>query len=199
MIFLNKNEVKKASEILLNDGIIAFPTETVFGLGIIASAKNYEKLVYVKNRPETKPFTLMISKLNQVEEYVEINSLAKRIIEAFTPGELTIILKAKENVEHFMDLGTGFIGIRIPNNKYVLSLIDTVNKPLLVPSCNKSGEAPCKDSDEVEKVFSDSIEACVEGKCENGVPSTIIKIVDNDIELIRQGKITLNEIKEKVL
>ena len=199
MKILNKNQIKEASEVLLNDGILAFPTETVYGLAVIApSLENYSHLIKVKKRPPEKPFTLMASNLKQVEKYIEINEIARKIITKFMPGPITLILKAKNKVPYTIDHGTGFVGIRIPNDKFVLQLIDAVNKPLFVPSCNKSGEKPCMNTNEVIRDFDGEIDAVIDGSCANGVPSTIIKIDGMDITLIRQGELKLSEIEEAI-
>ncbi len=199
MKILSKENVKEASEILKNNGILAFPTETVYGLGVVApNEENYKHLILVKKRPPEKPFTLMASNIKQVETYIEFNEISRKIVKEFMPGPLTLILKAKENIPYCVDHGTGFVGVRIPNDKFVLKLIDSVNEPLFVPSCNKSGEKPCMNTQEVIRDFDGEISAVIEGSCENGVPSTIIKIDGNKISLIRQGKLSLEEIKERI-
>lgn len=97
MKILSKKNIDEAVKILNNNEILAFPTETVFGLAIKAdSFENFNKLVEVKNRKPNKPFTLMISNINQVKDLIEINDIAKIIISKFMPGPLTLILKAKK-------------------------------------------------------------------------------------------------------
>ena len=94
MIYLNKKDINKVASLFNNNKLIAFPTETVYGLGIIATSnENFNRLVEVKHRSPNKPFTLMISNILQVKDIIEINDLAKKILELFTPGPLTLILK----------------------------------------------------------------------------------------------------------
>lgn len=198
MKILSKNNIDEAVKILNNNEILAFPTETVFGLAIKAvSLENFNKLVEVKNRKPNKPFTLMISNITQVKDLIEINDIAKIIISKFMPGPLTLILKAKKNIPYYLDLGSGFIGIRIPKDDFILSLIDKVNFPLLVPSANPSDLKPAKNVDEVKKYFEGKIEAVVEGESTSNIPSTIIKI-DNEIILIRQGELSLETILKEI-
>lgn len=197
MKILTKNDVEIAGTILRNDGIVAFPTETVYGLGILSTSyTNFQHLVEVKNRQPDKPFTMMISNLSQVENYVEINQIAKKIIEKFMPGPLTIIVKAKENIPEYIDYRTGFVGLRMPKDDFVLKLIDYNNEALFVPSCNKADKAPCKNTYEVVNEFNNEIEAVIDGCCENGVPSTIIKIDNDKVSLIRKGELSIEEIME---
>lgn len=197
MEFLDKKDIDKCVKILNEDKALIFPTETVFGIGIKAtSLSNYEKLVEIKKRSPDKPFTLMCSNLSQFENFVEINETTRKIIASFMPGPITLILKTKKDVPHFIDLGTGFVGVRIPNDEFVLKLIFALGEPLLVPSANKSGDVPALDSKVAYEYFKNDDIDIVKGKCDNGQASTIIKIDGEDISLIREGPITFNEIKE---
>lgn len=199
MIYLKKNEFKKVANLFNENKLIAFPTETVYGLGILASSKeNFNRLVEVKHRSPNKPFTLMISNISQVKDIVEINDLARKLLDTFTPGPLTLILKAKKGVPNFLDLGTGYIGIRIPNDSFILSVIDIINRPLLVPSANPSDLPPATNKEEVYKYFKDNIDYIVEGDIKSNIPSTIIKVDGDDLTLIREGELKFNIIKEKL-
>lgn len=199
MQIFSKNEISKITSVLKSDGVIAFPTETVYGLGVkIDSKNNFEKLVKIKERRPDKPFTLMFSNFDQIKDYIDDDLLVKKIIKKCMPGPLTIIVKAKENIPEYFDNKSGFIGLRMPDDKFVLEMIDSVGIPLFVPSCNKADQIPCKNTKEVMNVFSNEIDACVDGNCDGGVPSTIIKVENNEFKLIRQGKITIKDIKEKL-
>ncbi len=199
MEFLNKAQIDECVEILKEDKALIFPTETVFGIGIKATSEsNYERLVEIKKRPPDKPFTLMCSDISQFENLVEINDATRKIIEHFMPGAITLILKTKKEVPHFIDLGTGFVGVRIPDDEFVLKMISKVGAPLLVPSANKSGETPALNSKVAYEYFKDDDVSIVEGECINGLASTIIKIDGEEISLIRKGPISLEKIKEIV-
>ena len=199
MEFLNKAQIDECVEILKEDKALIFPTETVFGIGIKATSEsNYERLVEIKKRPPDKPFTLMCSDISQFENLVEINDATRKIIEHFMPGAITLILKTKKEVPHFIDLGTGFVGVRIPDDEFVLKMISKVGAPLLVPSANKSGETPALNSKVAYEYFKDDDVSIVEGECINALASTIIKIDGEEISLIRKGPISLEKIKEIV-
>lgn len=199
MEFLNKAQIDECVEILKEDKALIFPTETVFGIGIKATSEsNYERLVEIKKRPPDKPFTLMCSDISQFENLVEINDATRKIIEHFMPGAITLILKTKKEVPHFIDLGTGFVGVRISDDEFVLKMISKVGAPLLVPSANKSGETPALNSKVAYEYFKDDDVSIVEGECINGLASTIIKIDGEEISLIRKGPISLEKIKEIV-
>lgn len=199
MIYLNKKDINKVASLFNDNKLIAFPTETVYGLGIIATSnENFNRLVEVKHRSPNKPFTLMISNILQVKDIIEINDLAKKILELFTPGPLTLILRTKKDVPQFLDLGTGFIGIRIPNDQFILDVINIVNKPLLVPSANPSDLPPATNKEEVYNYFKENIDYIVEGDIKSNIPSTIIKVDGNEVTLIREGELKFNKIKEKL-
>lgn len=190
---LKQNEFHEASKILKEGGIVAFPTETVFGLGVISNnEEGFERLVEVKRRRPDQPFTLMCSSLEEALQYCDPSSTALDMMKKFMPGPLTVLVKPKAGLPSWITLGSRYIGIRIPDSELVLSLIKETGCPLLVPSANKTGEPPLKDSFEVLKVFGKEIDAVVEGECLEDIPSTIIRFDEDSLTLIRRGKIDLD-------
>lgn len=184
---------------LNNHKVIAFPTETVFGLGVFYDDKEaYELLNQIKNRREDKPYTLMLSSVKEIDKYATIDSKYLPIIEQFMPGSLTILVKSKDNVPSYVTHNTGIIGIRIPANKEALELLNYIKKPLLVPSANKRDQKPALSKEEVEAIFKDEINVVVPGKISSGEPSTIINLTGEEIKLIRQGPISIEEIKQLI-
>lgn len=199
MKIVSQNKIDEAANILKEGGIIAFPTETVFGLGVIFDNKvSYDNLILVKRRPPEKPFTLMLSDIEDIEKYAVLNKYSRKLIGAFMPGQFTLITKAKNGLPSWCVSSTGEIGIRIPDYNLVRRLIRKTGKGLLVPSANKSGEAPALSSEEVQKIFNDEIDCVIEGKSVSNVPSTIVIVNDEKIKVIREGVIKIKDI-EKVL
>lgn len=191
---LSKRQLSEAAEILSNGGLIAFPTETVFGFGVIFDNKeSYRRLIQVKRRPPEKPFTLMLSSIDDIEKYAYVDERAAKLINKYMPGQFTIILKAKENLPLYCISKEGNVGIRISGDKMVRDLIREVGKPLLVPSANKSGEPPLTKSDDVIKIFEKEIDAVIEGESTSNIPSTIVLLNEN-VNVIREGVITKEEI-----
>ena len=191
---LSKRQLSEAAEILSNGGLSAFPTETVFGFGVIFDNKeSYSRLIQVKRRPPEKPFTLMLSSTDDIEKYAYIDERATKLIKKYMPGQFTIILKAKENLPSYCISKEGNVGIRISGDKMVRDLIAEVGKPLLVPSANKSGEPPLTKSDDVIKIFEKEIDAVIEGESISNIPSTIVLLNEN-VNVIREGVITKEEI-----
>lgn len=185
----------KALEALNNHQVIAFPTETVFGLGVFYDdEKAYNLLNQVKNRREDKPYTMMLSDVKEISNYAFIKDKYLPIVNKYMPGSLTIFVNAKSCVPAYVTHNTGVIGIRIPSNKEALDLLKFVKKPLLVPSANKADQKPALSADEVKAIFNDEIAVIIPGEISSGEPSTIIDITGDEIKLIRKGPIPLEEL-----
>ena len=176
--------------------VVAFPTETVYGLGVIYNSKEaFDNLVSVKKRNPDKPFTLMLGNKDEIEKYATFSQKTKKIIEKFMPGEITLLLKPKKDLYSWVTLGSEYIGIRVPGSKDVCDLINEVGEPMLVTSANISSEPVCKDFDEVYNVFNNKVSIIVKGEVLSKVPSTIV-ICDEELILVREGGIPFNKIKE---
>lgn len=195
MKLIKKNELKIAANLLNNGDLVAFPTETVFGIGVIFDNEiAYQNLINVKRRPPEKPFSLMLSSVEDIDKYAYVNSLAKKVIDKFLPGQLTIILKGKENLPKWVVSKDGNVGIRVPDFEIANELIKLTGKPLLVPSANHAGETPCHTSGEVLDTLDNEVSAVVEGVSTSNVASTIVQIDNNNITIIREGVITKEDI-----
>ena len=189
-------EVTSAKEALFNHGVVAFPTETVMGLGVIFNDElAYSKLNKVKERPEDKPYTLMLKDKSEMKKYALINEATQRVIDKFIPGSLTILVPVKKNtVPNYVTHNTRVIGMRVPTNVEALTLLREVGMPLLVPSANKSGNKPALNSDEVKGIFGNDIDCIVSGQAKGEVPSTIVDLTGDAPKLIRRGPISIDEI-----
>ena len=194
MKIVEQRNIEEASIILSQGGLIAFPTETVFGFGVVFDdEKAYRRLIEVKRRPPEKPFTLMCADVNSIRQYAEVDKRADALIKAFMPGQFTIVLKAKPGLPSWAVGSNGMVGIRVPDYPLVQEMIKNVGKPLLVPSANRSGEKPLTTSIEVYEIFKDEIDAVVEGESVSQKPSTIV-IIDKDVKIIREGLINQKQI-----
>ena len=180
----------------LNDHkVIAFPTETVYGLGIFYDDyEAYQYLNEIKERPEDKPYTMMLFDPEEISKYAYINPKYQKIIDTYMPGPLTILVKAKENVPNYVTHDTQIIGIRVPDNMEAYLVLLYVQKPLLVPSANKSGQKPAVTSSEVRAIFGKEVSTIIPGECKGGKPSTIVDLTGDEIKLIRKGPISLEEL-----
>jgi len=198
MKILEKNQFEVASNIVRNGGLIAFPTETVFGLGVIYNDKEaYDRLVRVKRRPPEKPFTLMCGKVDDIDRFAIVSPVARKLINKFMPGQFTIILKAKPGLPSWVVSKEGNVGIRVSSDELVSNLIIKAGEPLLVPSANKSGEPPLTIDRDVIDVFSSEVDAIIKGGSTSNVPSTIV-LVDDSLHIIRLGLITEEDIAKAI-
>ena len=190
-----RKEFELAKKALDKSQVIAFPTETVMGLGVYFDDFDaYNLLNKVKCRPEDKPYTLMLACKKCIGTYAYVDERARKVIHAFMPGEITILLPARENVPAYVTHNTGVIGVRVPNLPDLQEFLEYAEKPLLVPSANKSGEKPAMNSDEVKNIFKDELGYIFEGSAKGGVPSTLVDLTGKEVKIYREGNIKLADI-----
>lgn len=193
---LNLENVEIAANILKKGGILVFPTETVYGIGVIYDNEDsFNRLVLTKKRPPNKPFALMCSSSDEANKYIVVNSKVKMIMDKFLPGEITFLVNARKDLPRWVTLGTDVIGIRVPDSKYVVDLISKVGKPCLVTSANISGEPTSRFFEEVYPIFGNIVEGVVKGTCDSLVPTTIVDVTGDDIKLVREGPVPFKEIE----
>ena len=188
-------DLNLAVEKLLLGGVIAFPTETVMGLGILYDNYDaYNQLNKLKGKRESKPYTMMLGDVNEISNYAEVDERAKRIIDAFMPGPITVLLKSNANVPGWVTHNTGVIGIRVPDYPLLNELLTKAKKPLLVPSANPSNLAPATTVNQVLIYFNVTLDYIVNNDSNGELPSTIVDLTQKDIKIVREGKIKREEI-----
>ena len=193
-----QSEIEEIATILKNDGVISVPTDTVYGIcARINSSKAYEKLVSVKNRPSTKSFPVMCSDIDQIKSIATLDENAIKLIKAFMPGPLTLVLNKIPNAFSYINNAgtreTDELAIRMAPTPFLKELIKEVGSPLFLSSANKSGKDVCKSLDEIE-IECPTLDGMVMGDVSFGEASTIIDCTDNDIKIQRQGPISEDEI-----
>lgn len=200
----DKEAIKEAVKVLTGDGLVVFPTETVYGIG--AEATNPEaikKLTRYKNRPFGKPYSIAVADQKMAEEYVELNQTAKNLYKQFLPGPVTIVSKGKHKVAQGIESETGTLGIRIPDYPLVCEIVKKLGKPITATSANASYQKrPYKISDILDNI-SDKQKSLIDliidaGKLPRNEPSTVIDTTLDDPVILRQGKIKLKD-KNEVL
>ena len=192
----SSKEFEIAKSKLDQSQVIAFPTDTVMGLGVyFDDHKAYELLNQIKRRPEDKPYTLMLGDVKDVEKYAFVNERDRKVIDAFMPGPVTLLLRSK-NVPDYVTHNTGVIGVRVPDMSLVLELINYLGKPLLVPSANKSGDKPALTSIEVRQIFGDELGYIFEEDSLGQKPSTIIDLTTEQVKILREGPISIEDINK---
>lgn len=182
---------------LIKEGeTVAFPTETVYGLGADAwNPSAIKKVFLAKGRPSDNPLIVHLSDRNQVTEFAsEIPDSAIKLMDKFWPGPLTIVLKKKPEVLDSITAGLDTVALRIPNHKLALELISQTG-PLVAPSANKSGRPSPTKAEHVHKDFGPDFPVIDGGPTEVGLESTVIDLTGKHPEILRPGKIGISEIE----
>ena len=190
----SEDDIDEIVDILKNNGVISVPTDTVYGVcARIDSKKAHDNLILVKNRPETKPFPVMCANEEQIKGIAIVNEKAEKIIKAFMPGPITIVLNKKETVPDYITNGKKTIAIRMATSKTLEKIILSLGAPIFMSSANQSGEKTSESIEEIEKNCP-KINGILEGKIKLGVGSTIIDCTSEKIKVLREGPIKLEEI-----
>lgn len=191
--------LEEASYHLIHHGVVAFPTDSVMGLGVVYDDEfAYTRLNNIKNRPESKPYALMVAFPNQISLFAHVDERAKKVIDAFLPGPLTVLLKAKPSVPGYVTHNTGIIGIRVTSHNLTRWLLTFTGKPLLAPSANRSGEPPATNSDQVREVFGKELDYIVEGSAEIGSATTVVDLTKDEPIIVREGPVSLQQILDVI-
>ena len=190
--------LSETRKILKAGGIIAFPTDTFYGLGAnpynrIAVDKIYE----IKGRDPEKPLLLLIDSVTKLENLAEEPSAACiKLMQAFWPGPLTLLFKPKPSSIH-KNITADLIGIRQPGNSVTRNILSALDHPLTAPSANISGGNPATTAQQVQDTFGKKVELILDaGVCRGGKPSTLVNATDNPARLIRAGEIDFKIIQE---
>jgi len=199
MIFEATNEnIKKAADAIASGEIIAFPTETVYGLGADGlNPRAVAKIFEAKNRPSFNPLILHIALVSQLYDLAEINSKkVKKLVEAFWPGPLTLVLPKKEIVPDIVTAGNSTVAVRMPKHPVALKLIEACGKPIAAPSANTFGFLSPTTAKHVQKQLGNKVNIILDGgKSDVGVESTILEILEEKVYLLRPGGIAIEQLE----
>ena len=194
-------KLRYSAEIIKNGGIVVFPTETVYGIGTNGLDKEaVERLYKIKERPLNKPISLLVSDYEMIEKVAkDISEIEYKIMKKFFPGPLTIILNKKDIVPDIVTSGGSTVGIRMPEEEITRKLIEYAGVPIAAPSANISGKASGIDLQEIIKEFGDKVDYYIDGgKSKIGIGSTIVKVENNTIKILREGSISKKEIEDLI-
>ena len=192
----NQDEIEKLVQILKNDGVISVPTDTVFGIcARINSEVAYYKLIAVKNRPMKKSFPVMCANEEQIKSIAIINEVAEKLIKAFMPGPITLVLKKKNDLADYVTNGKDTIAIRMATSETIMRLILELKSPIFMTSANQSGESTCTSLDEIEKNCP-LLDGMMEGNVIFSKGSTIVDCTSKEIQILREGPITIEQINK---
>ncbi|MBR1762846.1 MAG: threonylcarbamoyl-AMP synthase [Eubacterium sp.] len=197
----SKQDIEIAGEILRNGGLVAFPTETVYGLGANALDDDAVKSIYLaKGRPSDNPLIVHIAKKEDIAPLVEeITPKAKMLIDAFFPAPLTVILKKSKLIGNTVSGGLDTVAVRMPKNEVARAVIEAAGVPIAAPSANTSGLPSPTKASHVISDMNGKINAILDGgDCEFGVESTVITLAEDTPVILRPGAITKEMIEEVI-
>ncbi len=193
--------IQRAAEILKRGGIVAFPTETVYGLGAdtfnpLAVARVFE----VKKRPSFDPLIVHVADPVDVKKLAkEIPSNAKKLMKRFWPGPLTIVVLKEENIPDIVTAGLPSLALRMPNHPMALDLIREAKCPIAAPSANLFGYLSPTTAEHVREQLGDQVDLILDGgPCPVGVESTIVSFLEGEPMLLRPGGVSLEEIESVI-
>jgi len=193
-------EVRRAAEILRAGGLVAFPTETVYGLGADASSeKAMARLYAVKGRPADHPVIVHFTSAKQAFEWAsEVPDAAKRLAERFWPGPLTLILKRSKQAGDFVTGGQPSVGLRVPSHPVARQLLKEFGRPIAAPSANRFGRVSPTTAAHVREDLGADVDLVLEGgSSEIGIESTIVDLSSGVPVVLRPGKISSAELGMK--
>ncbi|MCK9478929.1 MAG: L-threonylcarbamoyladenylate synthase [Firmicutes bacterium] len=195
------DDISYAAELLKSGKLVAFPTETVYGLGANAMDKKaVEKIFTAKGRPIDNPFIVHIASLDILPNLVQtVPETARRLIDLFWPGPLTIVLKKNPQIPDAATAGLDSVGIRMPKNDVALRLLKGCGIPIAAPSANASGRPSPTLASHVMDDLSGKIDAVLDGgACDVGLESTVIDLTGDVPVLLRPGGITAEQLCEAI-
>lgn len=193
--------VAHGARILRDGGLVAFPTETVYGLGADAFNQSAVARIFsVKKRPRFDPLIVHIASMEQLEQVAAgVPDTARRLIEAFWPGPLTVIVKKNRGISDLVTAGLPGVGVRMPGNAIARELIRAADTPISAPSANSFGSISPTCAEHVWADLGDTVDYIIDGgPCEVGVESTIVSCMDSRPVLLRPGGIALEDIERRI-
>ena len=181
-------QINRIVEGLRQGNVIAYPTDTIYGLGCnIFNSKGIKRLYQLKQRDARKPFSFICSDMSDVANYCQVSNFAFRLMKRHLPGPYTFVLEATRQVPNLLVTKQKTVGIRIPDNPIVLSIVHELGHPMVTTSVNETGEEPLVDPVDIDEKFGRSLDMVVDGGVLLGDPSTVISVIDDTIEGLREG------------
>ncbi len=175
-------------ESLKRGGVIAYPTDTTYGIGCdIFNQRGVKTIYQIKQREARKPFSFICADLSDAANYARVSNFAFKIMKRHLPGPYTFVLEATRIVPDSLTTKQKTVGIRIPADNIALAIVRELGHPLVTTSANLSGEAPLHDPLEIHATLGRNLSYVIDGGIRYGDPSTVISLIDDRIEILRQG------------
>lgn len=196
---IEKEKLKEPAKAIKEGKLVVFPTETVYGIGANALDQNAVKNIFVaKGRAQDNPLIVHISNLKKLEELVvEIGEIEQKLISNFWPGPLTIIFKKKNIISNIITGGLDTVAVRMPSNNIAKQLIEYADVPIAAPSANVSGKPSGTLVEDIIEELDGKVEYIIDGgKVDIGLESTVVRVIDGNVHILRPGKISPEDIQK---
>ncbi|MCF6289645.1 MAG: threonylcarbamoyl-AMP synthase [Desulfobacterales bacterium] len=182
--------IRQMADKLRSGAVICYPTDTVYGIGCdIFNQKAVKRIFQIKKRPKHKPFSFMCSSLKNVSDYGYVSNTAYRLMKKHLPGHYTFVLPATKLVPRIMVTKQKTVGIRVPDNRICLALVEELGNPIVTTSAILDPEAsPCSEAFEFEQLLGKLVDLVIDGGRVYPDPSTVIALIENRPEVLRSGK-----------
>ena len=208
---VENDQINRAVDVLKQKGVIIYPTDTVYGIGVLPDRNAIEKLYEIKKRDKSKKLIALIADISTINEIMDSTEgsngdieILEKIASVYWPGDLTVVIKAKKEITKIIEINDdesndSTIGVRIPNNPIALEIIKQSGGIVLTTSANFTGENPVKEYEDLNRDLADQVDYVVHWtNGSSGIPSTIIKIYNNKISIIRYGNVHMKEKMERI-
>lgn len=180
--------ISRVVESLKQGGVIAYPTDTTYGLGCnIFNRRGVKNIYQIKQRDARKPFSFICSDLSDAANYAHVSNFAFKIMKRHLPGPYTFVLEATRVVPDNLTTRQKTVGIRIPNDTIALAIVRELGHPLVTTSANLTGETPLHDPAEIDATMGRMLDLVIDGGIRYGDPSTVISLIDDRVEVLREG------------
>ncbi|MDC0707665.1 L-threonylcarbamoyladenylate synthase [Stigmatella sp. ncwal1] len=181
--------VSRAVEVLSRGGLVAYPTDTYYGLGCdLTAKKTIERLYQLKGRDKKKPLSILCPDLSDVAKYAHVSNFAYRTMKGLTPGAFTFILEATRIVPDMMMSKQKQVGIRVPDAPLARALAAGLGRPLVTTSASDEEGEPLIDARDIKERLGHGLELILDGGVTLMEPSTVVSLIGDSIEILRQGK-----------
>ncbi len=189
--------MRAVADVLRRGGIVAYPTETFYGLGALArDAAAVDRVARAKGRPDGKPLPLLAADRGQVDEVAVLGDEAARLASAFWPGPLTLVLPARPGLPEAITAGTGTVGIRVPGSDVARALARAAGGAIVSTSANLSGEPPPASPGQLAPALVSRLDAVLDGGATpGGLPSTVVAVERGGVRLVREGAVPFRDVQ----
>lgn len=180
--------VAQVVEVLNNGGVVAYPTDTTYGIGCsIFNKRGIERIYSIKQREKKKPFSFICADLSDIAHYAKVSNYAFKIMKRLLPGPYTFVLDATSVVPDLLMTKQKTVGIRIPANRICLAVVKQLGHPIVTTSANLSGEEPIGDPFQVENILGKLIDLTIDGGILSADVSSVVSLIGNVPEVLRKG------------